>query len=146
MKLHLPVGYNTTFALLKPDCVRDNNIDHALRMIRQAKMRPIVMALVQPDADDINLHYLEHMSKPFFTAMREFLLSGPSLAMLIVSETDEDVVAKMRNLVGAYNSLNPATIRGALRKYGAPPYENVIHASVTAQEADREAAIWFSFI
>ncbi len=59
----------------------------------------------------------------------------------------ENAVLSIRAAVGATNpeDASPATIRGAFgricRKYGY--YENVVHASGNAEEAEREIKIWF---
>ncbi|MEA1909866.1 MAG: nucleoside-diphosphate kinase [Patescibacteria group bacterium] len=82
--------------------------------------------------------------------LMDFISSGSVLAMII--EGPEGTIQKIRDLAGNTNppEANEGTIRGDL---GIDSYEkankegraleNLVHASESAEEAEREIAIWF---
>ncbi len=80
----------------------------------------------------------------------EFLKSGPIIAMVLEGE---QAVALVRKLVGATEPMSaaPGTIRGdlsldtyALSNAQNRPIRNLIHASGTAEEAQKEMKVWFT--
>jgi len=83
-------------------------------------------------------------------AMHQFMQSGPVVAMII--EGEKGTVAKIRKIVGKTNPPDaaPDTIRG---DFGEDSYaqadkegrsvRNLIHASGSPEEAEKEIQIWF---
>ncbi len=83
-------------------------------------------------------HYAEHLGKPFYDPLVEFMKSGPVLA--IVAE-GEQVVDGFRALAGATDPTAAAagTIRGDLgRDWGTAVQQNLVHGSDSPQSAARE--------
>jgi nucleoside-diphosphate kinase len=85
-------------------------------------------------------HYAEHVEKPFFGELVEFITSGPTLALVVEGESAISVV---RSTMGATNPTNaaPGTIRGDLAL--AMP-DNLVHGSDAPESAAREVALWFA--
>ena len=85
-------------------------------------------------------HYEEHVGKPFYPELVEFITSGPVVAMVIEGP---DAVATVRTMMGATNPLDsaPGTIRG---DYALEIGQNIIHGSDSPESAEREIAIYFS--
>jgi nucleoside-diphosphate kinase len=83
--------------------------------------------------------YREHLEKPFFPSLRQFIMGGPVILMVWEGR---DVVPLVRKMVGATNPQEaaPGTIRG---DYGIDTGRNVIHASDSVESAAREIAIHF---
>ena len=84
-------------------------------------------------------HYAEHLEKPFFGELAEFITSGPLVAL--VAEGPR-AVAAFRGLAGATDPVQatPGTIRG---DHALEVGENVVHGSDSAESAQREMKIFF---
>lgn len=132
-----------TLILVKPDGVRRNLIGEILRRV-EAKGYSIV-ALKQLDATTelLEKHYEEHIGKPFYEPLVEFMMSGPTVAVIAEGER---VIEGFRSLAGATEPTTaaPGTIRGDLsRDWGAKVMQNLVHGSDSPESAAREIAIWF---
>jgi nucleoside-diphosphate kinase len=96
--------------------------------------------LVQVDRDLAEQHYAEHVDKPFFGELVEFITSSPTLALVLEGEGAIKVV---RTTMGATNPVDagPGTIRGDLAL--AMP-DNLVHGSDSPESAEREIGLWFT--
>ena len=84
-------------------------------------------------------HYAEHIEKPFFGELAEFITSGPLVAMVLEGPS---AIAAARQVIGATNPLEaaPGSIRGDLAiATGA----NLVHGSDGPEAAAREIGIFF---
>ena len=96
-------------------------------------------------ADDALLeqHYAEHVGKPFYAPLVEFMGSGPLVALVVEGVR---VIDGIRSLIGATDPTlaAPGSIRGDLaRDAGLAVQQNLVHASDSPESADREIALWF---
>ncbi len=84
-------------------------------------------------------HYAEHVERPFFGELVEFITSGPLVAMVL--EGHEAVVAA-RQVIGATNPLEaaPGSIRG---DFALEIGSNMVHGSDAPESAAREATLFF---
>jgi nucleoside-diphosphate kinase len=84
-------------------------------------------------------HYADHVEKPWYPPLREFMTSGPLVAAIL--EGDE-AISVVRTLVGATDGRAAAagTIRG---DFSLSNRENLVHASDSPESAVREAALFF---
>src|SRR6266550_6954727 len=91
------------------------------------------------DAALADEHYAEHVEKPFYPPLKEFMTGGPLVAAILSGDRAVDVV---RTLTGATDGRAAAagTIRGDLSLSNR---ENLVHASDSAESAVREAALFF---
>ncbi len=128
-----------TLVLIKPDGVRRGLIGAVISQIERKGLNVIALELRTLDWETANTHYAEHLSKPFFDPLVDFITSGPLVAL--VAEGPRAVEA-FRALAGATDPVQaaPGTIRGdhAL-EIGA----NVVHGSDSAESAQREIKIFF---
>jgi nucleoside-diphosphate kinase len=87
----------------------------------------------------VDAHYQEHVGKDFYTRLRDFILSGPVLLMVLEGDRAIDVI---RTMVGPTDALDalPGTIRGDL---ALSKGENIIHASDSVASAEREIENFF---
>jgi nucleoside-diphosphate kinase len=88
-------------------------------------------------------HYAEHVGKPFYEPLVQFMLSGPIAA--VVAE-GQRVIEGFRALAGATDPTvaAPGTLRGDLgRDWGLPVQQNLVHGSDSPESAAREIALWF---
>jgi nucleoside-diphosphate kinase len=91
------------------------------------------------DAELADQHYAEHVEKAFYPPLRDFVTSGPLVALVL--EGDE-AIEVIRALNGATDGRKaaPGTIRGDLSLSNR---ENLVHGSDSPESADREIKIWF---
>ncbi|MBV6701343.1 nucleoside-diphosphate kinase [Kitasatospora aureofaciens] len=129
-----------TLVLLKPDAVQRGLAGEIIsRIERKAGWRLTAVELRTFDRGTLEQHYAEHVGRPFYEPLLEFMTSGPSIAMIVEGE---EVVRGIRMLAGATNPLEAGagTIRG---DYATITRENLIHASDSPESAEREIKIFF---
>ncbi|WP_084075611.1 nucleoside-diphosphate kinase [Demequina sp. NBRC 110052] len=132
-----------TLILVKPDGVKRGLSGEILRRIEGKGYRLVAVELRQATPQLLGKHYAEHAGKPFYEALVEFMLSGPTLA--IVAE-GQRVIEGFRSLAGTTDptSAAPGTIRGDLgRDWGLKVMQNLVHGSDSPESAAREIGIWF---
>ncbi len=132
-----------TLVLVKPDGVRRNLIGEVIMRIERKGYEIVDLRMVQPSEDMLREHYEEHVDKPFFPSLLEFMMSGPIVALKVRGDR---VVEGFRSLAGETNptAAAPGTIRGDLgRDWGTAAIENVVHGSDSTLSAERELEIWF---
>jgi nucleoside-diphosphate kinase len=102
-------------------------------MLRAAK-------LVRVGRDLAERHYAEHVEKPFFGELVDFITSGPTLALVVEGD---GAIATLRTTIGATNpaEATPGSIRGDLAL--AMP-DNLVHGSDSPESGEREIALWFT--
>ena len=129
-----------TLVLLKPDATRRGLIGEIIgRIERKANWTIAAMELRTLDAATLEKHYGEHLGKPFYEPLMEFMASGPVVALIVEGES---VIDGVRALAGKTNPLEagPGTIRG---DFATITRENLIHASDSEESAAREISIFF---
>src|SRR5437764_2496655 len=95
--------------------------------------------LLRVDRQLAERHYAEHVEKPFFGELVDFITSASTLAVVLEGES---AIAVVRTTIGATNPTDaaPGTIRGDLAL--AMP-DNLTHGSDSPESAAREVALWF---
>jgi nucleoside-diphosphate kinase len=90
-----------------------------------------------------NKHYEEHIGKPFFNSLVDYIGMSPVLVAVVEGV---DAIATTRRLAGATNPLKsePGTIRGDFGYIKGDNIYNTIHASDSPESAAREIALYFS--
>jgi nucleoside-diphosphate kinase len=132
-----------TLVLVKPDGVARGLTGEVLRRIEAKGYRIVALEQRRATADLLAEHYAEHLGKPFYDPLVEFMLSGPVVA--VVAEGNR-VIEGFRSLAGATDptAAAPGTIRGDLgRDWGLKVTQNIVHGSDSPESADREIALWF---
>jgi nucleoside-diphosphate kinase len=128
-----------TLVLVKPDAVRRGLAGEVIGRFEAKGLAIVAMDLRQIDGETADRHYAEHVGKAFYPALRDFIVSGPLVALVL--EGDE-AIAVVRGLVGATDGREAAagTIRG---DFSLSNRENLVHASDSSDSADREIAHFF---
>ncbi len=135
----MPVDLQRTLALIKPDAVRRGLVGEVLGRFERKGLSIVAMDLRTIDGTLADRHYAEHVERDFYPPLREFVTSGPLVAMVL--EGDEAVEA-VRALNGATDGRQaaPGSIRGDLSLSNR---ENLVHGSDSEESAVRENALWF---
>ena len=129
--------------LIKPDAVKRRLIGEILRRIEAKGYDIIALDRLRATPELLVEHYAEHVDRPFYPSIVEYMTSGPLVAAIVEGHR---VVEGLRSLIGATEPTTavPGTIRGDLgRDWGTSAMENLVHGSDSPESAEREIAIWF---
>ena len=128
-----------TLVLIKPDAVRRGLAGEILSRFERRGLDVRAAKLLRVDRELGERHYAEHVEKPFFGELVDFITSAPTLALVLEGES---AIAVTRTTIGATNPTDaaPGTIRGDLAL--AMP-DNLVHGSDSPESAAREIALWF---
>lgn len=132
-----------TLVLVKPDGVARGLVGEVIRRIEAKGYRIVALELRTATPQLLAEHYAEHVGKPFYEPLVEFMLSGPVVALIAEGQR---VIEGFRALAGATDPTNalPGTIRGDLaRHWETVVVQNLVHGSDSAQSAAREIDLWF---
>lgn len=131
--------YQQTLVIIKPDAVRRGLVGEIIGRYEQKGLTIGTIKFLKPSMDILREHYSEHIHKPFYQRLLEFMGSGEVVVMVMEGEDAVDVV---RAINGAthYKDALPGTIRGA---YALDITENLVHGSDSCESALREIGIWF---
>ena len=129
-----------TLILLKPDAVGRRLVGKILARFEEKGLWIVAMKHMTMTQELADKHYAEHVSKPFFKDLCQFMTSSPLVAMVLEGS---EAIPLVRKLVGATKVLEaaPGTIRG---DYALSTQQNLVHASDSPESAEREIKIWFS--
>ena len=133
-----PAGQRT-LVLLKPDAVRRGLVGAILQRFEDRGLKVVRLELRTIEGDLADQHYAEHVERDFYPPLREFVTSGPLVAMVLEGDEAIEVV---RGINGATDGRKaaPGTIRG---DYSLSNRENLVHGSDSWESAEREIGIWF---
>ena len=128
-----------TLILVKPDGVRRRLIGEVIARIERKGFEITRLELRRIDRQTAEQHYAEHVERPFFGELVEFITGGPLVAMVVEGP---DAVRSMRALMGATNPVEatPGSIRG---DFATVIGENIVHGSDSPESAQREIGIFF---
>ncbi|MCK7626891.1 nucleoside-diphosphate kinase [Streptomyces sp. RS10V-4] len=129
-----------TLVLLKPDAVKRGLVGEIIRRIeRKANWTITALELRTLGREVLEQHYAEHVGKPFYEPLVEFMASGPVVSMVVEGER---VIEGVRALAGPTDPI--AAPSGSIRgDFGTITRENLIHASDSEESAEREIKIFF---
>lgn len=151
-----------TFMMLKPDAFANGHVDEVLTFLKEHGLLIEKSAIIQICMEDMKTlieHYeqvIDAMSKDFNfpgKLFNSFYYDGPHtiMPMKITYEGDEDIITYTRKLAGKTNpeDADAKSIRG---RFSDDNYDkagkdmrlvnNVIHASDSKENAQRELVIW----
>lgn len=132
-------GGERTLVLIKPDAVRRGLIGEIVSRLERKGLTIETMVLRRMDGELADRHYAEHLEKQFYPPLREFMTSGPLVAMVVTGDSAIDAVRTMSGATDGRKAV-AGTIRGDLSLSNR---ENLVHASDSPESAKREIALWF---
>jgi nucleoside diphosphate kinase len=103
-----------TFIMIKPDGVKRNLIGEVVRRIEEASLRIAAMKMIMVDKSLAEKHYAEHVGKPFYDSLMEYITSGHVVPMVVEGE---NAISRMRTLMGA----TPTSGRASRRTWCTAP-------------------------
>lgn len=128
-----------TLVLVKPDGVGRGLVGEVISRIERKGLTLAALELRKVDRALAEQHYAEHVGKPFFESLLEFITSGPVVAAVVEGPR---AIEAFRQLAGATDPVKSATgsIRGDL---AIEVQNNIVHGSDSPESAKREIDLWF---
>ena len=125
--------------MIKPDGVQRGLVGEVISRIEKRGLKVVALRMNIISGEQAKKHYAEHVQKPFFNSLIDFITSGPSVSMVVEGK---NAIAVMRTINGATNPVNAAvgSIRGDL---ALDTGRNIVHASDSPESAEREIGIHF---
>jgi nucleoside-diphosphate kinase len=137
------VSTEKTLILVKPDGVARGLVGEVISRIEAKGYAIDSLRMLQADRALLEKHYAEHVGKPFYEPLVEFMMSGPIVAIVA---SGNRVIEGFRSLAGVTDPTvaAPGTIRGDLaRDQGTKVVQNIVHGSDSPESAVREIQIFF---
>jgi nucleoside-diphosphate kinase len=128
-----------TFAIIKPDAVRNGDAGKILARIEAAGFKVAALRMIHMSKREAEGFYHVHRARPFFGGLTDFMSSGPCLVMCLEAP---DAILKWRALMGA---TDPAKAEaGTLRQeFGRSIDNNATHGSDAPDTAAFELGYFF---
>lgn len=129
-----------TLLVIKPDAVQRGLIGEIISRIENKGLKIIALKMIKLGENQVDRLYDVHIEKNFYSLLKQFILSGPLIAIAIQGT---DCVQIVRRLAGATNSplAEPGTIRG---DYGMNLTKNIVHSSDKPERALYELGVLFN--
>jgi len=133
------MALESTLLIVKPDGVRRRLVGEVLRRVETKGLSIAELKMLTIDRPLAERHYAEHVEKPFFGELVDFITSGPVVVARIEGES---AIEAWRTLMGPTDPVAapPGTIRGDLATVIT---ENVVHGSDSPESARRELSLFF---
>ena len=131
---------NRTFAIIKPDAVKNGTTGKIYDRITSAEFKILGAKLTKLSLPQAQEFYAIHKGKPFYKELTEFMSSSQS--MVLALEKD-NAVSAWRETIGATNpkEADAGTIR---HDFATSIGENAVHGSDSDNNARKEIGFFFS--
>jgi nucleoside-diphosphate kinase len=128
-----------TLVLVKPDGVRRGLVGEVISRLEHKGLTLAAMELRTIGRDTAEQHYGEHVGKPFYPGLVDFITSGPLVALVVDGPR---AIEAVRTVMGVTDPVKatPGSVRG---DYALVIGENIVHGSDSAESAEREIGIFF---
>ncbi len=128
-----------SLVLVKPDGVQRGLVGEVIARLERRGLRLVAARFMQVDRSLAETHYAIHKGKPFYDGLIAYITSAPVMAMVW---DGPNAVAAIRQTMGATRPTEAAP--GSLRHdYALEVGRNLTHASDSAENGDKEVALWF---
>lgn len=132
--------FERTFVAIKPDAVNRGLVGEIIARFEKRGFKIIGMKLLHPTLEHAQKHYAEHVGKPFYNNLINFITEGPIVAMVLEGVNVIDIARKMMGSTDPQQAA-PGSIRF---DYAQIKECNVVHGSDSPESAEREIAIYFT--
>ncbi|MFT5579098.1 MAG: nucleoside-diphosphate kinase [Paraglaciecola psychrophila] len=129
-----------TFSIVKPDAVAKNVVGEIYSRFESNGLSIVASKMLLLSTAQAEGFYAEHMGRPFFPDLIEFMTSGPVTVQVLEGE---NAILKNRELMGATNpkEADAGTIRA---DFAESIDANAVHGSDSPESAAREIAYFFA--
>jgi len=131
---------NRTLAILKPDCIINNNSGKVIDHLLETGFKIVAIKMTKLTKETAGAFYDVHKERPFFTELVAFMTETRVVPLVLEKE---NAVAELRKTIGA---TDPAEAdQGTVRKlFAENKSRNTIHASDSDENAAKEISFFFS--
>ena len=131
---------NRTFAMIKPDAVRNGYMGKILDRIIEADFKILGAKSIRMTKAQAEGFYAIHRERPFFQELTTFMSSGKTMVLALEKE---NAVSAWRDTIGA---TNPAeAVDGTIRKdFATSLGENAVHGADSDENATIEIGFFFT--
>ena len=128
-----------TLAIIKPDSVEKGIIGEITKRIDEASLKITGIKMLNMDKTRAEGFYAVHKDKPFFESLVKFMISGPSVVMVLEAD---NAIKLWRDTMGVTNpeEADEGTIRC---DFGGSIERNAVHGSDAPETAKFEIAYFF---
>lgn len=128
-----------TFILLKPSALAKGLVGEIIGRFEHKAMKLVALKMLRVTRNQAKELYRVHESREYFDDLIHYLTSAAVIAMIVEGH---DAINTVRRLVGVTNpkAARPGTIRG---DFGNSILDNLIHASDSHTDVDKEIALFF---
>ena len=131
---------NLTFAIIKPDAIKNNHTGLIYNHILNSNFEILGSKLIKMTKKQAEGFYGIHRDKPFFEELTKFMSSGKCMVLALKKE---NAIQEWRETIGATNP--DEAKEGTIRKlYATSLGENAVHGSDSDENAKKEIAFFFS--
>lgn len=129
-----------TVILIKPDGIKQKIIGKVISRLEEANYKLVAAKLVWLTDELLDEWYIHHKDKDFFPGLVSFMKETPVLAMVWEGE---NVIEGVRQIAGPTDPKKApkGTLRG---DFGTENPRNILHASDSAEAAQKEISLIFS--
>jgi nucleoside-diphosphate kinase len=131
---------NLTFAIIKPDAVKNQHTGRIYDRILKAGFEIIGAKLVKLSKKQAEGFYEVHKDRPFYGELTDFMSSGQCMVLAL---NKENAVNSWRETIGSTNPDEAAD--GTIRKdFATNIQNNAVHGSDSDENAKKEIAFFFT--
>src|SRR5690349_1024981 len=125
--------------LVKPDAFARGLTGEILARFERKGLKIVALKHLTVSEDLAKQHYAEHVERPFFGELVDFITSGPIVAAVLEGE---DAIKAARQVIGSTNPLEATT--GSIRgDFAISVGQNMVHGSDSPESGQREAGLFF---
>ncbi|MDP4008362.1 MAG: nucleoside-diphosphate kinase [Candidatus Peregrinibacteria bacterium] len=128
-----------TLILIKPDGIQRGLVGEILARFERKGLKLIGMKMMSLDEAVLREHYAHIADKPFFPGVSKFMMSSPVVALCLEGLECVEAVRLITGITKA-RAAEAGSIRG---DFAMSQSCNVIHASDTPENAEKEVARFF---
>jgi nucleoside-diphosphate kinase len=137
-----------TLILVKPDGLVKSLTGNVISRLAEAKLTIMGAKVMRVSRELAEKHYEHLKEKPFFEELIQYIMGEvhKTYRVLALVYQGENAISKIRDVVGDTNPelANPVSIRGAYGRITTNGvFENVVHASSSPEDAEKEIKLWF---
>jgi len=136
-----------TLVLVKPDGLKKSLTGNVLTRLSETKLDIAAAKIVRVSRELAEEHYHHMKEKPFYEELLKYIMGEyHKRKVMAMVYYGPGAIAKVREICGSTNpeEADPVSIRGAYGRITTKGvYENVIHTSANANDAEREIKLWF---
>ena len=129
-----------TLVLIKPDAVVNRHIGNIVERYENEGFDIVAMRMLEMDDCIASKHYAEHIGRPYYQRLVDFMASDRIVALVVEGE---NAIERVRAINGKTDPklATPGSIRS---DFALSKTVNTVHASDSVENAEREIHVFFS--